>query len=162
MSAMAFLITSVSIVRSIVCSGADQRKHQSSASLAFMRGIHRWPLNSPHEGPVTRKKVSIWLRHHFSSEVRKERWNAWQTKLINTMCGHYFSKTTSHHWCIFTKKNRVITKLRICSHGDMSFNFQQRETKTLAYLETYVEYTPGVINMVRVLLYFVVVWHKVR
>ena len=27
-------------------SGADQRKHQSSASLAFVRGIHRWPVNS--------------------------------------------------------------------------------------------------------------------
>ena len=24
-------------------------------SLAFMRGIHRWPVNSPHKGPVTRK-----------------------------------------------------------------------------------------------------------
>ena len=30
-------------------------KHQSSASLAFVRGIHRWPVNSPHKGPVTRK-----------------------------------------------------------------------------------------------------------
>ena len=34
---------------------ADQRKHQSSASLAFVRGIHRWPMNSLHKGPVTRK-----------------------------------------------------------------------------------------------------------
>ena len=32
-----------------------QRKHQSSASLAFVRWIHRWPVNSPHKGPVTRK-----------------------------------------------------------------------------------------------------------
>ena len=30
-------------------------KHQSSASLAFVRGIHRWPVNSPHKGPLTRK-----------------------------------------------------------------------------------------------------------
>ena len=36
-------------------SHADQRKHQSSASLAFVRGIHRWPVNSPHKWPVTRK-----------------------------------------------------------------------------------------------------------
>ena len=35
--------------------GADQRKRQSSAWLAFVRGIHRWPVNSPHKGPVTRK-----------------------------------------------------------------------------------------------------------
>ena len=48
-------ITGVSIVYSIVCSGAGQRKHQSSASLVFVRGIHRWPVTSPHKGPVTRK-----------------------------------------------------------------------------------------------------------
>ena len=36
--------------------GANQRKHQSSASLAFVRGIHRWPVNSPHKGPVMRKR----------------------------------------------------------------------------------------------------------
>ena len=55
MSAMASQITSLTIVYSTVFSGADQRKHQSSASLAFVRGIHRWPLNSPHKGPATRK-----------------------------------------------------------------------------------------------------------
>ena len=32
-----------------------QRKHQRSASLTFVRGIHRWPVNSPHKLPVTRK-----------------------------------------------------------------------------------------------------------
>ena len=55
MSAMASQITGVTIVYSTVCSGADQRKHQSFASLAFVRGIHRSPVNSPHKGPVTRK-----------------------------------------------------------------------------------------------------------
>ena len=55
MSAMASQITSLRIVYSLVYSGANQSKHQSSASLAFMRGIHRWPVNSPHKGPVTRK-----------------------------------------------------------------------------------------------------------
>ena len=42
-------------VYSTVCSGEDQRKHQSSASLVFVRGIRRWPLNSPHKGSVTPK-----------------------------------------------------------------------------------------------------------
>ena len=55
MTTMASQITSLTVVYSIVYSGADQRKHQSSASLAFVRGIHRWPVNSPHKGPVTRK-----------------------------------------------------------------------------------------------------------
>ena len=54
-SVMASQITSLTIVYSTVYSGADQRKHQSFASLAFVRGIHRWPVNSPHRGPVTRK-----------------------------------------------------------------------------------------------------------
>ena len=44
-------------VYSTVYSGADQRKHQSSASLAFVRGMHRWPVNSPHKWPVTRKML---------------------------------------------------------------------------------------------------------
>ena len=39
------------IVYSTVYSGADQRKYQTSASLTFVRGIHRWPVNSPHKGP---------------------------------------------------------------------------------------------------------------
>ena len=48
-------ITSLTIVYSTVYSDADQRKHQSSASLAFVWGIHRGPVNSPHKWPVTRK-----------------------------------------------------------------------------------------------------------
>ena len=43
------------VVYSNVYSGVDQRKHQSSTSLAFVRGIHRGPVNSPHKWPVTRK-----------------------------------------------------------------------------------------------------------
>ena len=38
-----------------VYTGTDQRKYQSSASLAFVRGNHRWLVNSPYKGPVTRK-----------------------------------------------------------------------------------------------------------
>ena len=55
MGPMASPITSLTLVYSTVYSGTDQRKHQSSMSLAFVRGIHRWPANSPHKGPVTRK-----------------------------------------------------------------------------------------------------------
>ena len=55
MGVMASQITSLTIVYSTVYSGADQRKYQSSVSLAFVWGIHRWPVNSPHKWPVTRK-----------------------------------------------------------------------------------------------------------
>ena len=54
MSAMASQITSLTIVYSTIYSGADQRKHQICASLAFVWEIHRWPANYPHKGPVTR------------------------------------------------------------------------------------------------------------
>ena len=55
MGATASQITSLTIVYSTVYTGADQSKHQSSASLAFVWGIHRGPVNSPHKWPVTRK-----------------------------------------------------------------------------------------------------------
>ena len=55
MGAIASQITSLAIVYSTIYSDADQIKHQSSASLAFVRGIHRGPVNSPHKWPVTRK-----------------------------------------------------------------------------------------------------------
>ena len=55
MTTMVSQITSLAIVYSIVYSVANQRKHQSSVSLAFVRRIHRWPVNSSHKRPVTRK-----------------------------------------------------------------------------------------------------------
>ena len=55
MGTIASQITSLTSVYSTVYSGADQSKHQSSASLAFVWGIHRGPVNSPHKWPVTRK-----------------------------------------------------------------------------------------------------------
>ena len=66
MGAVASQTTSLTIVYSTVYSEADQRKHQSSASLTFVWGIHRRPVNSPHKWPVTRKMfpfddVIMWL-----------------------------------------------------------------------------------------------------
>ena len=55
MGMIASQITSLTIVYSTVYSDAVQRKHQCSASLAFVWGIHPWPVNSPHKWPVTRK-----------------------------------------------------------------------------------------------------------
>ena len=55
MGAIASQITILTIVYSIIYSDADQRKPQSSASLDFVRGIYRGPVNSPHKWPVTWK-----------------------------------------------------------------------------------------------------------
>ena len=62
MGAMASQITRLAIVYSTVYSGTDQRKHQSSASLGFVQGIYRWPVNSLHKWPVKRKMFPIWWR----------------------------------------------------------------------------------------------------
>ena len=59
MGAIASQITSLTIVYSTVYSDAEQRKHQSSASLAFVQGIHRGPVNSPHKGASNAENVSI-------------------------------------------------------------------------------------------------------
>ena len=72
MGAMPSQITSLTIVYSTVYSGADQRKHQSLASLAFVRGIHRWGVNSSHKWIVTRKMfpfddVIIWRSRAMNS-----------------------------------------------------------------------------------------------
>ena len=66
-------ITSLTIVYSTIYSDADQRKHQSSASLAFVRGIHRGPVNFPQKWPVTRKMfpfddVIMWAKKNIVLE----------------------------------------------------------------------------------------------
>ena len=73
MDAMASQITSLTMVHSTVYLGADQRQHQSSASLTFVRGIHRWPVNSSHKGPVT------WKCFHLMT-------SSWMQWLVNAFC----------------------------------------------------------------------------
>ena len=108
-SAMASQITGVPIVCSAVCLSVDRRKHQSSVSLAFERGIHRWPMNSLHKGPVTRKKfafddiiIYIWFaltkvcgyRHIFDNILWIRSWwwpisfvvnNGWYQKCVKSL-----------------------------------------------------------------------------
>ena len=81
MGTMASQITSLTIVYSTVYSGTDQRKHQSSASLAFVRGIHRSPVNSTHKGPVTRKMFPfddvIMIIGIYSCKSQQELMSSW-------------------------------------------------------------------------------------
>ena len=65
MSPMGSQITGFANVYSTVCSGPDRRKHQSSASLAFVRGIHRWPVTAQRASNA--ENISIWWRHHEKS-----------------------------------------------------------------------------------------------
>ena len=87
MSEMASQITSLTIVYPSVYLGADQRKHQSSPWLAFVRGIHKWPVNSLHKGPVPWKMLPFddiimisrvystcfWSQHHKCQSIQAAR-----------------------------------------------------------------------------------------
>ena len=64
---MASQITSLTIVYSTVYSGADKRKHLSSASLAFVRVTGEFPAQMASNA----ENVSNWWRHHASQN------NAW-------------------------------------------------------------------------------------
>ena len=94
MSAVASQITSLAIVYSNVYSGADQRKHQSSASLAFMGGIHRWRVNTPHKGTKGQYRGKYF---HFMTSSWENRSN-WS--LLNAVGGLQYLR------CICTKKDK--------------------------------------------------------
>ena len=116
MSAMASQITSLTIVYSTIYSGVDQRKHQSSASLAFVRRIHRWPVNSPHKWPVTQKMFPfddvIMLRtwNFDDTTLAYENLQMWKQETCRSIklrelsaCGRFVSHTkATEHKCRMT------------------------------------------------------------
>ena len=61
MGTIASQITSLTVVYPTIYSDVDKRKHESSASLAFVWGIYRGPVNSPHKWPVTQKMFKTFL-----------------------------------------------------------------------------------------------------
>ena len=76
MDAMASQITSLTIVYSSVYSSGDQRIHQSSELLAFVRWIHRWAVNSPHKWPVTRS-FDVFFDLRLNTRLSKQWWGWW-------------------------------------------------------------------------------------
>ena len=90
MEAIASQITSLTIVYSTVYSGVDQSKHQSSASLAFVWGIHRGPVNSPHKWSVTRKMFP------FDDVIMSYMWwrmmGAWKTDECHLLSKHIITR----------------------------------------------------------------------
>ena len=109
MSAMASQITSFTIVYSTVYSGADQRKHQNTASLAFVRGIHRWPVNSPHRWPVTRRvssfdDVIMWISWLYCTLC------VFYLPVLNLMrpSDAYMRRYSNHHWFNVVGRSQAI------------------------------------------------------
>ena len=99
MGMMASQIISVSIVYSTVCWGTtDQRIYRSLPSLAFVRGIHWWPVDSPHKGPVTRKMFPfddriMWIQQKSCYNMMMS-WHANAFHIFVPLCG----ESTGHWW----------------------------------------------------------------
>ena len=115
MTTMTSQITSLTFVYLIVYSGADQRKHQSSASLAFVRGIHRsrW---IPRQRSSNTENVSIWWRHHV-----KNLWNFIKKNILETN-NHigYFNQFSSDWYKRTTAATGVVDNRSATRYGDIS------------------------------------------
>ena len=90
MRAMASQITGFTIVYWTVCSSRDQRKHQSSASLAFVKGILRWPVDSPAQRASNAENSSIWWRHHDNRKsITMTNFSSMATNADNFRCSQW-------------------------------------------------------------------------
>ena len=115
---MASQITSLTIVYSAIGSGADQRKHQSSASLAFVRGIHWWTVNSPHKGLVTRKMFpfddTVYMGH-----LTKKTYQV----TSNYLCNKYILGCPELHKELWPVIDRHLDSTTIILFGGMGSHF---------------------------------------
>ena len=115
-------IISLTSVYSTVYSGADQRKHQRSASLAFVRGIHRWPVNSPHKGSVTRKMFPFddvimnyvkWPKIiSITCDCKRNTWGFMKSIIIKAVANHKAALYArqccfSSNTCVSSVKHRI-------------------------------------------------------
>ena len=118
MGVIASQITSLTIVYSIVYSDADQRKHQSFASLVFVRGIHRGLVNSPHKRPVTRKMFPFddVIMSHSAFVNRANKWYLIFISLYNEIhisLDNIKNQYTSQ--CLTSKKTSKLRVTGLCA-----------------------------------------------
>ena len=139
MGAMASQITSLIIDYSSVYSGIDQRKHQSSLSLAFVRGIHWWPLNSTHKRPVTRKMFRI-DDVIMNTTNSKSWWIIWMNAIrmkimiwVGDAWGQFSSHTVDNH-TIIVKSADVTSLYNLLSHrNEFNLTIVQLVNNTCIY-----------------------------
>ena len=122
-------ITSLTIVYLTVYSGADQRKHESSTPLAFVRGIHRGPVNSPHKWSVTRKMFPLdgVIMTFGSTQTQwivgsRNQWECpqffrgnWQSPCITLTCKEAETALRSLLWMFENDLVAMLTLLAICA-----------------------------------------------
>ena len=160
MGATASQITSLMIVYSTVHSGADQRKHQSSASLAFVRGIPWWPVNSLHKGPVTWKMIpshDVIMSHHTWTVSGDDTcWlSLWCAKCVcgliaygNSMLSVFIYSSISQLSCKCWRFNILVRNnqpYRNCSAERHSNDLPSPASETHTVLMTFIEDAWGLI-----------------
>ena len=109
-------ITSLRIVYSTVYSGTDQRKHQSSVSLAFVRGIHRGPVNSLHKWPVT------WQMFPFDHVIMRVSMVYFSNPIHQHYGWHWFAKpalSLLHKYLSVVK----VSPCDVITHPCLNFNY---------------------------------------
>ena len=132
MDAMASQITSLTTVYSTVDSGAHQRKYQSSASLAFVRGIHRWPVNSLHKWPVTQKMFP------FPDDIMK------QSNTMESFAGSYQWGRSYSQLNILRHEKSIIMAIRYVYRTFMAFNIN---TTQKIYKKSHIATIRGSIHL---------------
>ena len=128
MSTMASQITSLVVVYGTVYTSA-QRKHQSSAPLVFVRGIHRRPVNSPHKGPVTRKMfpfddVIMNFINELHAYMRQTLWSATGNalSLVRRQVIIWTNANSFAVWSLGTNFSKTTIKIHKFSFKKMHFN----------------------------------------
>ena len=114
MGEIASQITSLTIVYSTVYSDADQRKHQRSASLAFVRGIPRGPVNSPHKWPVMRKMCP------FADVI-----------MVNGFAKCPWANFSQFNYRITVKENHTLSNWKLIFRIQVSVSMQNTSIETL-------------------------------
>ena len=129
MTTMVSQITSLTVVNSIIYLGADQRKHQSSASLAFVRGIHRdWWV--PRTKASNAENFSIWWRHHDKSITQGV-----VSGEVLSACHGYFGK-----WSKYLSRTYCYIRAMMTTPGSMnpSIIINCQASRWMGQLETQV------------------------
>ena len=142
MGTIASQITSLTIVYSAVYSGADQIKHHNSASLDFVWGIHRGPVNSPHKWPVTRKMfplmTSSWLLV-FTSIGKLN-----QHRDLGAFQKHLWALKSRSSWMSTCEKNPHVSMYGLdilCGISKVPFEIPHKIS--YPYIERYLKRPPG-------------------
>ena len=158
MGAMACQITSITTVYSTVYSGADQRKHQSSASLAFVWGIHRWPVISRTNGQLRGKcfhlTTTSWFRlmrsisNGHMTQINNVTTSFWRNndviiaslvrwELMYQTCSHWLPHQTLWRTTIFSTHSPIHHKI---SHLQINKYFPQQNNLTFKFLRGLVQH----------------------